>query len=372
MAKSRLGALTLTPPWPRHLSPAAAPALQAGAVTIDEVGDRIILLGHAVWSDGASHDLRTLHWRSSSASSPVLTLRVGPRDPDLAAGPPGRDDGTTDQSATHVNPAANTNFSSTLDADRTVAHGEFLGLVWTPSAYTSGSVQLSTLSAASITSPGRPVQTLFDDPTYGAPGANAIYHVTLEASDGTFGYILGTLPRISAAINTEAYNNATASGGDERGAALTVAEPRWLSSVAFLMQAASGADFDVTVYEDDALMASGSVTVDANTLNAAASVRWIEVLFPDLAFTPGHTYDVHVKPTTANNVTIYTLDVTAAGHLGPFAGTMHYSQRTDGGSATRTTTRLPFVQLGFSAFDDGASAGGGLLTHPGMSGGLNA
>src|SRR3990167_6591345 len=138
MAKSRFtGGPFVFPLWPKHAPLTGAPTLQTAPLMIAAT-DRMILTGTVLWADGASHDLHIIHWRSGNGASPSYTARVGPRDIDTVNGPPSRDDGAVDQSATHVNPAIATNFASTLDADRTLAHGAEICLVWDFSAFTSG------------------------------------------------------------------------------------------------------------------------------------------------------------------------------------------------------------------------------------------
>lgn len=101
-----------------------------------------------------------------------------------------------------------------------------------------------------------------------------------------------------------------------------------------------------------------------------------------LTLTAGSTYYIGVKPTTANNIGLMELSAAGTGAsstgiraFGIGTVTAHLSTRqwvsTDPGAWTDTTTTLPAISLIVDQIDDGASAGGGgLLTHPGMAGGM--
>lgn len=349
MAKVRQpGAPLPRPYFPEYVT--TGPLL-GGSTALDSSGDRVYAIGRVRWSDGGSHDLRTIHWRSGNATSPSFTLRVGCADVDATAGPPGRDDGTLDQSGTHVDPAGNTNFSTTLSADRaSVATGTLLAIRWDFSAYTSGSIAVSGMSFGS--QPLHAHITHFDGTSTYTLVSNLIPHLTLEAADGTFGVFADCFPRASAAVGSVAFNSG--STDDEVGMEFTVPFSCWAGEVGFLVNPAASADFDIVLYQATTPVASASF--DANTLSVAASARWAIANFADVALTVGQTYRLTMKPTTANNVTINYIDVSAAGHLDAFADAVAYVTADGGTFASPTATRLPFCYVGLSAFDGG---GGG-------------
>jgi len=358
MAKTRRINLPITRDrWPRYMVQNGVPTIQGSAANISAAGDRYTIVGHVEWADGGSHDLRTIHFRTGGATAATLTLRVGPRDVDLANGPPARDDGTPDQVATQANPSANTTYSLTLDADRTLAHGALIALTWDCSAYTSGNVNIAGIGQQTGNPGHRPVIAMFDDPTWAV--AAQLGMVTIEAADGTFGIIADCMPRVSA-VNTHTFNSGSAA--DEIGIEFTVPGPVWVDGASFFVTTVAGGDFDVVLYEGTTALAT--VTVDANTWNADAATRWCHVRFAEQALTAGNTYRLVVKP-GGTNVTIYSLDVTAAGHLAAFAGSSKYVDRVDAGSwNSPTATRLPFCFIDISAIDDGAGAGGGGVVRP--------
>lgn len=208
--------------WPKlTMSPAlerAAPALQSTPIGAASAA-RMSFMGMMEWADGGTHDISVVHFRMN-ASTLSGTLRVYLADASTSAGPPGRDDGTPDQSATQVNPTGATNYSLTLGATRTVAQGTLFCCVFDYSAYTSGNAQLSTLTVMNSADwMHRPVVTVFDGTaTYTVQGVMPV--ITFEASDGTFGQFQETFPRLSAAVTAVAINTGTTP--DEAALAFTV------------------------------------------------------------------------------------------------------------------------------------------------------
>lgn len=358
MAKSRLaGEPMRRPSWSFYGRHNAAQALATQGL-MNSSGDRTAYMGHMIWSDGGSHDAHIIHFRVGSSSSPSFTLRVSLQDVNTAAGPPGQPDGTVDQSATQVNPTATT-YGLTLDADRTMATGALIAVVFDFSAYTSGSMRMGMVAShASGSLDQYPTTAFFDGATWTAE--EGIATITIEAADGTMGHLEAFYPRFTA-VNVHTYNSGSATS-DEYAMAFTVAAPMWACSMGAYILTAAGGDFSLILYEGTT--AKATVAIDASTWRVDASRGWVEVSFPDVALTVGNTYYVSVLPTTANNVAVYSLDVSAAGHLTGWAGTFNYATRIDAGSwAAVTTTRILQAYIGICAVDDaaGGSGGGGPL-----------
>ena len=123
MAQTRLpGSGMLWPKYTPHTVLMRSVPSLGNPTNLGAVNAAYHMVGHMEWADGGSHDVHIVHFRTGS-SSLVGTLRVSLQDASTVAGPPGRGDATPDQSATQVNPTGSTNYSLTLDADRTLAHG---------------------------------------------------------------------------------------------------------------------------------------------------------------------------------------------------------------------------------------------------------
>ena len=116
MAKSRFGTPAERPLWPTTQNPIGAPLLNTSSPILDAVGEKYINAGYVIWSDGGTHDLRSIRWRCGNGFTG--TVQLSARDVELTAGPPLRDDGVVDQSVSRVNPATNTNYTDTFSADR--------------------------------------------------------------------------------------------------------------------------------------------------------------------------------------------------------------------------------------------------------------
>lgn len=362
MAKSRFGTPAERPAWPSNTPNIGAPNINTGSPILDAVGERHIFAGYVVWSDGGSHDLRSVRWRCGNGFTG--TVQISARDVELTAGPPLRDDGVVDQSVSRVNPVSSTNYSDTFSADRVaVATGDELCIVWEVTAYTSGSFVAASLPGGTSSRRVRPQATSFLASVYAE--RQDLPSFTLVAADGTLGILAGGVPQPTAAITVNAFNSG--STPDECALAYTPTEPHWGGTFRFFVLTTAGGAFDVVLYEGTTAKATKSI--DANTWGADAVVQDITASFPDVAFTVGNTYYLAVKPTTVTSVTIYLMVVTS-GDLVTFANGFGYATRTDAAAWSAVSdTQLPVrVSLGFVASDGGG--GGGLLTHPGLTGGV--
>lgn len=367
MAKSRFSTPRMAPFWSRQLPPIQNQAPSQGSVgSMAALNAKTVFLGRVMWADGASHDIRSLRWRAAGAGL-TGTLTVSLRDVDTAAGPPGRDDGTADQSTTHTDPASATNFTSTMSADRaSVAHGALLACAWEVTAYTSGNLGVVGYALRSNSQAGYPQVSTNLSGSWAS--ADSLPLVTLVAADGTLGILAGALPQSTgASITTQAFNSG--STPDEYALAFTPSEPTWCGGFdATVLLAGASSDFDVVLYEGTTVLETR--TVDAHTPELSGLVNVVD-MFPDVEFDAGTTYYLSIKPTSANNVTVYLITITS-GDADLIGDGMMLATRTDAGAWTTDATRFPLaLSFAIVAADDGAgSGGGGLLTHPGMSGGM--
>lgn len=272
-------------------------------------------------------------------------------------------DGTLVQSVTHTNPAANTNFTSTLTSDHTsLATGDPLSISFEVTAFTSGS---STLAKADTpTHNGMlPIITTFLGGVWA--GSSGYPCLTLVASDGTLGLLQGSLPQQVASVTSVAFN--TGSAADEHALAWTPLDKVWVGGMSVFLSRAAGAAFDLVLYEGTTVKATKSFDENWGRLDGLLEVSGC---FADIELTPATTYYLSVKPTTANSVTIYYANITSGdGEL--FGAGMKLATRVDAGSWTTDATKVPFrYAFGVVAGDDGAGSSGGMLVHPGMVGGL--
>lgn len=83
-------------------------------------------------------------------------------------------------------------------------------------------------------------------------------------------------------------------------------------------------------------------------------------------------YRIVITPSTANSCAIWYLDVPSAAAMAVLdGGTLCYrTDRTNAGSWSETTTQRIGIGLLIDQVDIPSGSGGGLITHPGMSGGM--
>lgn len=191
--------------------------------------------------------------------------------------------------------------------------------------------------------------------------------VGVKWSGGTWGNI-GTLPISARSYLTYASNTAV---NDE--VALKVAIPFACRCVGIwsAVRSAAGADFDAVLYNGTTSMASTSI--DGDLYPSVFDYRLHYFATPQ-SLSAGTTYYAAIKPTTTTAILLPYLDVNAAAIWAAMPGlsSAAWSYRVDAGSWSDTATRRPMIGLIIDQLDDGAGAGGGLLTHPGMSGGISA
>lgn len=316
---------------------------------IDATGEKFAWIGR-VWNpDRTTKSIRKVGFRFGTVTkSGGSGLTVSLQNVDTANGPPYQPDGTQDQTVAIANGdagfASNTWYqTAALSADRSVAFGELIAVVIEYDG--SGRLGSDTVSLNNIaTSPVQ--QTLGGSLLTASWAAVAIApNVILEFSDGTFGTLEGGYP--ASAITATAFNSG--STPDERALEFTFpvavkADGAWIN----VSVAGGTSDFDVVIYEGTT--AHRTVSIDANTVRVASG-GIVFVTFAEITFSKDVTYKLALKPTTANNVSAYYIDVANADHKQAFIGeSWNYTERTDGGAWSATTlTRQLFGGIRLSS-----------------------
>lgn len=362
-------------PWWNSLPLTLTPSFTSTAIAA--AGDKLAWIGRVWWPDGASHDVQRVGFNFGSvtkAAGSAMTISL--QDVDLTTGPVIRPDGTQDQTVAIAN--ADAGFTSnvwyrsgTLSANRTCAPGDLVATVLEYSSYVSAdtvSLRNMALTATGVLSN----QGVFVSQIGGTwATASVTPNVILEASDGTFGTLAGTaIPGLT--LNTHAFKSDSAA--DEYAMAFRVLYPCKIEGAwVILACAANTANFDIVLYQGTTALATVSVDANAGAFSVGTH-RPIEVVFSSpVTLSAGTQYYLAVKPTQAtSNVTVNSVDVSAAGHLVCWPGgtDWNYSARVDGGAwdAVTTTRRLLAGLVPF-AFDDGVGAG--ILIPRAMNGGID-
>lgn len=180
--------------------------------------------------------------------------------------------------------------------------------------------------------------------------------LTVKYDDGTYG-IIGAWP--VSGISAANFNNA--STPDEKALRFQLPFPARITGYeAMLSVASNAADFDVVLYSGTTALATASH--DADNVSGTGSTRRIWGFFnspQDLA--ANTVYRLALKPTTANNITNVEFTFPSNASMASIFGGIewYWSERTDAGSWSDTTTKRPNIYPLFDKFDDGASGGGG-------------
>lgn len=348
---------------------AAPPAF--GASTFAATGDKIAWVGRANWADHTvtSRDISRVQFRFGTvtkAGGSALTLSL--QNVQTASGTVGAPDETQDQTVAIANAdgsfASNTWYrTGTLSANRTVALGELVAVVLEfdgSGRLGSDSVAVSNLSAAATaTIDGRSYALAKTGGTWAV--ATSVANLILEANDGTI-CTLGNGLAVSA-INSHAINSGTATA-DEYALPFSFPFDARLESV-IVPLAFTGNSSDVEIILYTGTTATTTITLDANTI-ISNSGRMYEFTLPsEFTCSANTTYYLAVRPTTANNVTVYSVDVNAAGHLGIYPGgaDANFITRLDQGAwASPTTTRRFLAGVRISSID--IPSGGGSVAIP--------
>lgn len=331
---------------------------------LDAAGEKLAFIFYAP----KTGTLRSAGFRLGTVTT-GQTLKASFQDVSLTNGDP---DGTVDQfrtvtvADTDDNTWKQTGIISSDGTDggtkRTVTQGDLLALVIEFDS-TVGNLNISGATASSASDSPFLIGVYCDHFTAAwLKSSAALPLLALEYDDLSFPFLPGVWP-ISASA-TQVYGNG--STPDEAALRLQLFPAKVIGGWANCT-IAGNADF--VLYDASSnVLASGSLDSD---VRLAANGQHICIFTSEATLAANTTYRLSLKPTTATSVTLRYFDVNAAAILGQVQGgqQMYYSTRTDAGAWTDTTTRRPMMGLLISALDDGAAAGGGLLTHPGMSGG---
>lgn len=174
--------------------------------------------------------------------------------------------------------------------------------------------------------------------------------------DGTFGQVHGTAPW--SAITGTTFNSG--STPDERGLYFQVPFSCRVAGTWGLLSGTG--DCDLILYDSDGTTVIATASLDKDVVAGTAGNPLSLVTFaasPTLSASTN--YRLVVKPTSVTNTTLYDADVGSAAQMDAFDGgqNFHYTQRTDAGAWTQTTTKRPFLGLMIDAIDTGS--GGGLM-----------
>jgi hypothetical protein len=344
--------------WPQAFSFIAPTGgfTESSGLVIDASADKVAFVGRVWWADGAAtKDCRKVHFRLGAVTAGTATFRVSLQDITLTSGPPMQPDGTPDETwtvATSSLTGNSWNSSGNLSADRTLARGSLIAVVFDYSAFTSGaSIVIGSIRAVENATGAVPRQggAILDATGTWVLQAN-VPNVRLEASDGTYGFLGYDLPY--SAVNTRTFNSGSSgaggglNAGDERGLEWTVSHPISVGGCGLYLTQSASSDCDIVLYSGTTALET--VSIDANAVQNNGNMRWLDVIFAAFhSFAIGDTLRLMVKPTSANNVSIQSSTLNNANDRHAYHGTaVAGNSRVDGGSfGTADTTEIPVIAL---------------------------
>ena len=363
-------AFTRVPLWlPPPFHPTNSAAFTSS--TIDATGEKVALMGRVWNTDGTTKSITKVWFRFGTvtkAGGSALTVSL--QNVDLANGAPHQPDGTQDQTVAIANADAGfvTNGyyqTAAFSASRSVAYGELVAVVIEYDG--AGRLGADTVGVQSFNTAyngGDAGVSLF---TASWAAVGVIPNVLFEFTDGSFGSFEWAVA--AASTTSTAYNSG--STPDEHALQFTVpwackCDGAW----GVFNAAAATSNFDVVLYEGTTALAT--ISVDGNQVSANNTIRLLRVNFPEVTLATATTYYLSFKPTTVNNFTLVDLSVSHVDHWQAHQAPLdwQYNTRTDAGAwGSPDPLKRPFAGLRFSAIDFPAGASG-LLTHPGMNGGM--
>lgn len=202
---------------------------------------------------------------------------------------------------------------------------------------------------------------------HGSAGSMLMAHLYYSDSSGQWPDF-GCAP-FTGVCATGTFNLNTA-GADEYALKITPPFKARIAGIWHNYLTAAGADYEAILYEGTTARATQAIDGDYNSISV--SVRHCLFATP-YTIAAGTTYYAAIRPTTTANVTYrnYTLEAAKSEQGLGIPQNSCLATRVDQGAwdATATTT-LPSIGLIIDQLDDGAGGAGGLLTHPGMAGGM--
>lgn len=335
-------------------------------------GDCLYYAGNYWNPYGVAKNIKYICFKFGTVTITTSGLTWSLQDVDTANGPPLRHDGTPDQTVAMAAGAIVANAwtkTNALSANRTVTPGDRLAAVCEfDGSGRQGSDSIGFSNLALVGSGGKRMQSIVGTKIGSTYTSIAVVpNIIFEHDDGTFGTLAGAMP--CSAVNTHTFASTV-----EHALAFSLPYPFVLDEVDPIVNFAnSNANANVILYQGTTSLQSTAVL--GKTIESTGGARSLPLpLASQQNGAANTTYYLAVGPSTANNVSLYSVDVADANHLTLWPGGVNFSYATRANTGvgwTPTSTRRLLAWLSGIGFDDGAGGGGGLLRHPGMNGGLS-
>jgi len=300
-------------------------------------------------------------------------FRISFQDVDLTNGNP---DDTDDQfrdipsasisAGTWVKTGLITSDGTDVGAKRSVTKGDLLAIVGTFPA-TVGSLEIRSFDIASPILVTNDTYVLFHNATSWAKDASVkLVSVALEYDDGSYAFIGNTWPFTGEEIGL--FNNTDTP--DEK--ALRFQVPFKCRAWGCWIPVEVDGATDIVLYDSaGAVKATISLNPDVR-LNSSQVAYFLPFATP-VTLDINSTYRLAIKPTSTTDIRAMSVIVDEVAIMDQLSGgqSVYYSERTNGGAWTDTTTKRMLAGIILDQLDDGVGGGGGGVGKlAGLGGGL--
>lgn len=342
------------------------------SILIDAAGE----YGACIFKSPKSGTISKVGFRIGAITQALSSLKVGLYTVDVTNGFP------TDPLAAYgsmvagtVAPSANTFHWVTLGTGATTAKGDKVALVVEWNAFQAGD-SLNLNLGLIFEEAGNPIFPYVVSKLGGAwADANGEPNFAIEYSDNTIEHITGVTPYSN--VSEEIVSSS--SNPDRRGIRFKLPFPFRLKGF-WSYYRGDGADEDFLLYDSDGITLLETYTTDKDLIKSAAGV-YADFFSGAYTCAKDTYYRLVMRGTTTTSNRIYYAEVTNDGSYTTmdaaeindiFHATTCAGAPANEAAWTNTLTRRYLMGLIIDKLDDGVGGGGGgLLIHPGMTGGLN-
>jgi hypothetical protein len=303
--------------------------------------------------------------------APTNGLKISFQDVSLANGDP---DGSVDQYAVvtaglvsnaWIDVGATGYMGSTgtgSGTKRTILQGDYLAVVIEYQSFNAGDSLNIRNFAPKLWWAGNAYSDLYTG-TWAKANAPVL---SLKYDDGSYAFMPNVVPYSTASYS--AINTGTTP--DEIALKFKLPYSAKINGLWFYGTLAAGSSVDLILYAADGSTVLASASLDGDVVAGVMRMFWVPIA--EITLTKDTFYYIAFKPTTTTSINLYWFTVFAAAIFDQLDlnQNAYWSQRTDAGAWTDTTTRRPFLGATISALDDGAGGGGAGISRGRLQGGM--